>query len=168
MHCREVDHKLEAFAGGELPQRERTAVQQHLDSCRECREELEGVRQLQEVMRRKSIPPVPEGFAERVMARAREQKEAAGRESKILRPFDSLLQRPGPWRAAVAAAFLVGLGFGLLMGFGTRSDATGPPQEVARTDAVEEYRLDYLVGAPSDSLSGSFVRLASTSNQPEE
>jgi anti-sigma factor RsiW len=166
MLCSETQEKLEAYAGAELPERERRVVDKHLDSCEECRADLERLRRMGDVMRHKSTPPVPEELADRVMERAKGRRRSgpAG-ETKILR-LDSLLQRSGPWRAAVAAAFLVGLGIGLLMALGSRPRPPAPGRQVARADPAT-YGLDYISGAPSDSLTGSFLRLTSNRNQTE-
>ncbi len=46
MNCREVEHRLAGYLDGAINSREHGRVREHLDSCGNCREQLEGYRRL--------------------------------------------------------------------------------------------------------------------------
>src|SRR5262245_20810545 len=49
-HCREWRTSLGAYALGQLSERERTALEAHLDGCPDCRAEAESLRAVAQLM----------------------------------------------------------------------------------------------------------------------
>jgi hypothetical protein len=113
------------------------------------------------MLKQSRMPPVPNGFAERVMA--------AARQGRTVKPAIVLSWNPVAWRlsapmrAAVAAVLVVGLGLGIFMGRGAwrGRDLSGA---VAQSDPVAIYNLDYLTDAPNGSLAKSYLALVSDQN----
>jgi hypothetical protein len=96
------------------------------------------------------------------MARARQRVENRTWADKILRPFGPSPTTPAWTRVAVAAGVLVAMGVGILIGADLwRAETSGPAQPTRVTQAPD-YGLDYFAGAPQGSVSGAYVRLAST------
>jgi hypothetical protein len=72
---------------------------------------------------------------------------------------------PAGLRVAAAAAVVVALGLGMLIGRDMWRGQEPPelqPAQVAEADPVRLYRVDYLAEAPDGSLAGAYVSLVST------
>lgn len=80
--CSEVEQKLSAFIDGELPELERLGTERHLESCADCRRELEllagAARAIREEGRRVPAPPAWESVKATVAA-AKQPRSAFGR-----------------------------------------------------------------------------------------
>ena len=136
-----------------------------VESCHDCQDALIGLRRLAAVLENAPAPPVPKGFAGRVMARA------CGRVGQR-RPFWATVELPFRWwmesafplRVGTAAVLTLGLTVGLLMGWDTARGraACGPAPEDA--DLLAVYNVDYLEEAPSGSLAEAYLALASGRN----
>ena len=165
MRCTKAQQRLEAYLGGEMEDRERTRLERHFASCTKCDRALERVRQMRAVLGREMAPSVPDGFHARLMARAREQVESRRRSRRILRPFVWRPAMPVGLPAAVAAGVIVALGVGILIGrdmWRVQEPQEAQPAQVAGTDPVRLYRLDYLGDTPEGSMTGAYVSLVST------
>ena len=158
MRCEDVRAKLDAYLAGELPVGTSGSIDAHLRDCRACREALGRLQQVIGLLKQPQTPPVPEGFAERVMLAARQRQTA--------RPAPILLWNPLAWRlsapmrVAAAAILIVGLGLGILMGHGAWRGPS-PAKAVAQADPLAIYNLDYLTDAPNGSLAQSYLALVS-------
>jgi len=73
MRCEKVRLKIDAYVSGELPPRVIVAVEKHLRACDGCRQTAAVARRLVALGQALPIPPVPEGFAQRVQALARQR-----------------------------------------------------------------------------------------------
>ena len=167
MNCQEVYEKIDCYLRGELPENSRREFEEHLDECVDCCEAVQRAQELTRVLTGASIPPVPEGFADDVMSEARSQMAEREKSRTILGPFYSFFDDSTVWRAAVAAGVLVGLGLGILMGYGAteiRTETRMPSNRTVSADPARTYRLDYIAGNPPDSLSRAFVEMTG----PEE
>ena len=89
------DDDLPAFVNGTLPARERDAIQSHLASCVQCREEVDWLATLREQMQNDPLPAVNEMGMARLMKAVRAEEKQIG------------LSAPGWMRGALAAAVLV-------------------------------------------------------------
>jgi anti-sigma factor RsiW len=152
MECEEVRGVLEACSTGELEASASGEVERHLGSCEACRREFVRLRQLAAFLRGTPAPPVPEGFAAAVLARA-------GRGASL-----------GGWRASsplmrVAAALVVAAGLlaGGLMGSRAAGKGGGPAQA---TDPVASHFEDFVRHVPESSPVGAYLALVS--NVPME
>ena len=161
MRCEDVKTKLDAYLAGELPPRISEDIDGHLANCPPCREARARLRQLAETLWQLRTPPVPDGFAERVMMAARERQ--------TVRPAIVVSWNPLAWRlsapmwAAAAAVLVVGLGLGIFMGRGASREPS-PVSAAAQADPLAIYSLDYLTDAPNGSLAQSYLTLVSGQN----
>jgi anti-sigma factor RsiW len=145
---------------------EQKPFEDHLHSCSSCQEQLRDLQALVGMLRNAPpLPPVPEGFSERLMARANRQVARA----EPVRPW--LLARAG-WRdygqvlqvagslGAVAAALLLGVVMAQqtwrYAGDGDSGDSRRAAMQV---DPELVYELDFLSGAPRGSFIDAYLNL---------
>jgi anti-sigma factor RsiW len=163
MRCEDVTTRLDSYASGELQPTLAAKVAAHLDSCESCRQSLGRLKQLAAVLGQTSAPPVPDGFAARLMAKARSRRVAVT--SAGWNPLRWWRLVPAPMHAAAAAVLVIGLAVGLLMGWKTSPASQAPPAQAAvQADPLDAYNLDYLGDAPSGSLADSYLALVSGRN----
>jgi len=163
MRCRTVQERLNAFLDGLLQPSERVAMEVHLQGCPECQASLARLRRLSSLLESMSVPPVPDGFAARLMQRAHE-RQAEPRKSRSLawRPVLFWREMPTAMRVAAAAMLALAIGLGALM---ARDLSSGPkPAGIAAADPNAVYRVDYLSDAPGGSLADAYLTLASAAN----
>lgn len=168
MRCRTVQERLNASLDGLLQPSERAAMEVHLQGCPECQAALARLRRLSSLLEGIPSPPVPDGFSERLMARAY-QRQAERCRSRILswRPVLFWRGMPASMRVAAAAVLVIGFAIGALMGRGTSRTIAAAPQEtgqVSMADTLGSYNLDYLSEAPRGSLADAYLTLASAAN----
>ncbi len=147
MECRKTQYKIDRYWRGGLSGEVADEVEAHLETCPECREALENARRLQHIVGRASTPPVPDGFASTVRERADERHDT-------ILPLPSWRSLSAPWRTAVAASVVVGLGLGFIMGAG--------PQEAPREngpEVAEATGLDYLSDSPQGSINRAYLNI---------
>ena len=108
MRCEGVRERLAAFSSGELPQGVRRAVQTHLAECAACRTALGRVDALAAVLATIRTPPVPPGFASRVVSAVRKPQRA--RPAVTWNPVRSWRAASASGRAAAAAVLLIAIG----------------------------------------------------------
>ncbi len=162
MRCQDVQNQLRAFSIGELPMDVRQTIQAHVSECAACRAELAKIDALAGVFAAAQTPPIPPGFASRVLATARQRLK-----TDPIEPWDLMRwwrEASAPMHAAAAAVMVLGLTIGLLMG-----TASGPlPTQVAgkmQPDPFDAYPLDYLGEAPGGSLADNYFALAATTSE---
>ena len=164
MRCRDVQKKLDVLVRGELPVDISAKIEAHIQACPHCRKALDQTRQVVHLLRGVSVPPAPEGFADRVIARAR-QKEREKKERRITAflPFKTWVGGSRLWRAAMAAGLIFGVGIGILMGRSTwqKAPPEKSPQIMAQVDVVNTLGMDYLAESPAGSLPDAFIRMVS-------
>ena len=155
MHCDEMQDTLPAYSSGELPTDVREAVQAHLGRCAPCRAALARIDALAAILTDAQTPPVPAGFAARVMAKARSHRSAAV--SAGWNPLRRWRLASAPMRAAAAAVLVVGLTVGLVMGW---TSVPSPAQAPAAAQA-DPLEVHHLGDAPAESLTNSYLALVS-------
>ena len=126
-----------AFLLGALAEEERGAFELHMESCPDCREEVERLRPAADALPR-SVEQVnpPDRLRASIMDAVGAEGDAAPeprRERPRLR-----LPRPGSFRPALAGAMLL---LGLLAGFGVAQLAGGGDDERTITAKVDDARL---------------------------
>jgi anti-sigma factor RsiW len=166
MRCITVRKQLNRYLDAELAPRAREEVECHLSACPACRAalaELQGVAGMWAALK---TPPVPEGFAARVMQEARKRTppkpQRAGSSWPLLRWWweQSLAMRTG-----AAAMVVVGVFAGAFLGFSSSrplAEAGGPARPA---NAVAE-NLTLLSGTPHGSLDQTYLALAFPSESP--
>jgi len=162
MRCKHVTRRLDAYAAGEVPAEERSRIEAHLATCESCRQALTNLERMGDLFNRASLPPVPDGLAERVMALARTRAASPARATSLW-SFAAWRQALSiPMRAAAAVMLVLGLALGILMGRGVWS-GPGPTTGTANSasDPLAAYNVDYLTDTPSGSLAESYLSLTS-------
>ena len=164
MRCEELQDRLPAYSAGELPTDVREAAQAHLGGCAACRAALARIDALASVLADAQTPPVPAGFAARVMAEARSRRSAAV--SAGWNPLRRWRLASAPMRAAAAAVLLVGLGAGLWMGWSSGPAVVSPDRAETTSQArlLDTYQLEALGDAHEGSLADSYFALVSINN----
>jgi anti-sigma factor RsiW len=165
--CQQAHQKLNAYWDGELPPRLSDDLERHLKYCPGCQQALARLWQLADLLQAGSPPPMPHGFADRVLALACQRRP---------RPFGrprSSWDVVGWWKAAsawqrtaAAAVFLIGLAIGASMGWqaGPRpsSSASRPAAPEDPAEVYHVYNLDSLGSTPEGSLPKAYLQLVST------
>jgi anti-sigma factor RsiW len=154
--CETVRDLLPGIISGSLPPEEAAAVEDHLNSCQDCREELEVVTSVREGLA--SDMAVPAGLEATIQARVREEmgrparaktQEPEGRGRRVRPAFG---RRPWAraWVLSAAAVGILALGTSLLWNGG--GPAVDPDLlEVASQDLPPEAWLwddGMIAGAP--------------------
>lgn len=160
MKCTRFRGLCGAYLDDQAPRDLRARMESHLGSCDACRRALESARALSALLRAQSAPPVPDGFAQRVMARARAQQSSVPSRLGVRDLVHRMLNSLRPVTAATAAVLATGLILGALMGHDLgriRSSSRAP--RASAGDPLEGYDLDYLSEAPRGSLSHTVLTL---------
>jgi anti-sigma factor RsiW len=167
MRCDVVRKKLDRLRGPEVSPRLRERIEAHLEQCAECRQAWERQRQLASLLKNAPAPPpVPGGFADRLLAAARQrQAERLPAPASLGRGRWSLGVEAAGRRAAQAAVLAGGLLIGLLMGQQTWCSVyPSSASQAGQTAPVVGDELDYLTDAPGSSLAESYLMLTRTAD----
>lgn len=78
--CEEYEVWISAFLDGELDGKDRAELMEHMAACRSCQRYFDDLVAIHDALDQEEAP-VPEGFAEQVMARVRETEQEAPRRS---------------------------------------------------------------------------------------
>jgi anti-sigma factor RsiW len=164
VRCRQVQFRLSAFLDNELPDPVRASLRTHLGTCPACRRALTRLERLAGVLVDGVLSPVPEGLAERILARGRQSAGPVVSRSQP-RPAVAHLRR-----VAAVFVFAAGLAAGTWMAWGLSSPPTGTAREpaAAPADPVATYNLDYLGGQPKESLPQVYLTLLPATDRPGE
>jgi len=165
MRCEKLTSCLDAYVDGELSGRRRRVVEAHLAGCESCRGRLEKIRGLAELFEGTfSVPPVPDGFAARIMAEARKRRpvEIPGRLSP-LPAWNPLRWMEGlsiSMRLAACASVLLAIVVGLTL------DGRNVTRRNAFVDQGKDlYGLEWFAPAPPGSIGSIYIAMA---DQPYE
>ena len=101
--CEEYEALISDFLDGELSAEDRAEVAEHLASCPACQQYFDDLVAMHDAFDQIEEVPVPEGFAEQLMARVRETPQSE--EKKII-----LLPHWKRWATLVACCAIVALG----------------------------------------------------------
>lgn len=69
MTCREIQHRLPGYVDGAIHSRDHARVREHLESCVDCREELDRYHRLSASLARMELVAPPEDLAARIRVR---------------------------------------------------------------------------------------------------
>jgi anti-sigma factor RsiW len=146
MRCRSILRRLNAYSDGELPERERLSVEEHLASCGSCRARLEEIRETVAMLRGNlPVPPVPDELFARITAKA---ETASRREvsdgrfpSRLIAGFSTRM------RIAACAAAIMGFAAGLSLDGGWTS-----VREIGIEPEGSTFGLEWFEPAPPGSL----------------
>ena len=101
MNCEQIRERLDELLDGELSDRDKQAVEQHVATCDACRAELDALRQTTDLVRSLPRAEAPAGLAQSVRASIAQQ--AAARSRATLWRW----ARVGGWLAAAATLVVV-------------------------------------------------------------
>lgn len=165
MNCGEILSLLDAYQDGELSDTRRREVDAHLADCRACREVHEGLGQVGDVLDSLEVPPLPHGFAARVMTVARNQRVPAVQKPRPLEPLDWWPLRwfgelAVPMRLAACGALLLA---GLLGMYMSKEFSLRQSRQTVTTAADELEGLEWFNPTPPASLGAAYLNLALTS-----
>jgi len=158
MRCQTVQDNLNAYVRGKMRPDERSVMAAHLRNCPACRAALGELDPVATELVLGQTPPVPHGFAMRVMAAARRRQ--AAEVSVGWNPLRWWRLTSAPMHAAAAAVLVIGLTVGSVLGW-TSAPSAGQAPAVAQVDPLETYDLDYLGDAPEGSIADSYLVLVS-------
>ncbi len=145
MKCSKARKWMSQYLDDELAPGEKQAFALHVRACAACREELEGLRTVQQTFSAAERFPAPYGFATRVMANLEEEATWLQR---------LMGRRPFFLRTAEVAVALAVMTLGLISGNLLLEDKT----PVDRHAAVREsFSLDLFQAAPPDSIGGIYL-----------
>ncbi len=159
MRCKKILSCLNAYVDGEVPESLRRIVESHLAACESCRGRLEEIRGIDELFQGPfPVPPVPAGFAARIMAEARRRQpmEIPERHSPLpaLNPLQWIAELSAPMRLATCATVLLALVAGLSLG-----------RDVTRRNVLIEqvkglYGLEWFAPVPPGSIGSIYIAMA--------
>lgn len=167
MNCARAQALIDRHVNEGLSPGERESLEIHLRDCRGCQQQLENLQRLLSVLRSNPSPPVPEGFADRVMARA-------GEREATIAPAGSLSREESPsiWKrlesfAGIAAALAAGLIVGIFMGNDAwradRQQAIASTSQPAEPSEATDF--EYLIDPPGNSLAQAYLGLTTISDR---
>lgn len=136
--CEEALERMSQALDGPLPLEERQALEEHLESCPECRAAYEALFQMEDALREIGETPAPAELSARVM----EQIQAAS------------ARRPAPrwnragWRnlAGLAACAVLCLGLWHGAGLGSRENVVDGPSAASQSAGQEDVSSRGLLG----------------------
>ncbi len=165
MSCRTVISYLNAYADGELPEKQRLSVKDHLTTCEACQERLEEIHSLEALFQSSlPVPPVPDGLAAQVMDAARGRHSARALKRRFPYPAWNLLQRvaglSASMRIAACAAMLLALITGLSLDGGWMT-GRGMNSEPGKNISG----LEWFDPAPPGSISSIYIAMTTQTYQ---
>jgi anti-sigma factor RsiW len=167
MRCHKVQQKLEDQTAGELTPQEQKRIEGHLRRCSLCQVALARQQSLKALVANVPAPPLPDGFAERVMAEARQRGRFRHGVPRVTWNGLGWLE-PQRLRLAMGpvAALAAGLFIGAFMGWETwqgsamqRSFGT----QVAEGDFAAGSDVSFLTDLGDRSLGNAYLGLTRTS-----
>ncbi|MBN2579669.1 MAG: zf-HC2 domain-containing protein [Pirellulales bacterium] len=166
MRCNTVRRRLDRFARQEVTPRLRASIEGHLSECPDCRAYRAQQERLAALLEDAPEPlSVPEGFANQLMAAARQRLAGRPVPSSRRRVGRRWISVPLDEYAARAAVLAAGLLVGVLIGQQTWQSVHAPGvRQTSRADPLAAYALDSLSDAPGGSLAEGYLTLTTASN----
>jgi anti-sigma factor RsiW len=167
MNCKKILSQLDAYADEELSCKRRRKVEEHLAVCQACRGQLDNLERVGGILDSIDVPPLPEGFAARVMAEARNGKVLTVQEKRPFWPLDWspfrwFVELSRPMRTAVCSAALLACLLGIFL-----SEKFSLPDSrqtvVASAETMEGF--EWFNATPPASLGGAYLNLTLSSSQ---
>jgi len=167
MRCSEVQQRLDLHATKELTHAVHQRIEAHLESCDQCREALARLRRFENLLTAAPAPPVPDGFAARVVAQAKERQAIVARSESMPRVRLWSVWKRFEFSAGTAAALAAGLIVGVFMGHETWRPVRqqGLTSATRPADPLAASGFEYLVQPSRDSLAQAYLGLTATSDR---
>ena len=171
MRCDRAQALMDRYLGEDLSPHERESFEVHLRDCRNCQQQLAGLRRLVEALQSVPAPPVPRDLVGSVMARARQESQGPQHSVAARSILSRWWERVGVTGLANAiGAVAAGLLLGLVLGQQTwrhAASSDGVRQPATGVDAEVVYSLDYLSGIPHGSFTETYLSLTSAQTDQE-
>ena len=165
MHCKRIIALLSPYVDDALLGSRKHAVEHHLRACEACRTQLERIRQLGNLLDDLPVPPVPEGFAARIMAEAKtrlpETKPKRMLPPVIWDPLRWFAEFSAPMRLAACATVLLACVVGLTMDGGFLVDEQGQ----VKGSIKNQYGLEWFDPTPPGSVGSVYLAMTSPFNE---
>jgi anti-sigma factor RsiW len=166
MNCRKVLSRLHAYVDRELPARLMCEIEEHLSVCPSCRSQVEGIRQVDDILDSLTVPPLPDEFAVRVMAEARRRALPVPEKRSLLRvdwlPLRWFADLTVPMRLAACAMVLLACLLGMFM---SRDLSLSGSPRIAIVDAENLDGFEWFSPTPPASLGSAYLTLALTTQE---
>ena len=75
MNCKDIKEALHAFCDGEASALEKKIIEEHLNACLSCQEEVIRIKDSISLLKTQDIQKAPEGFAKETMLLIKERQE---------------------------------------------------------------------------------------------
>lgn len=129
--CADVRENISAYADGELSEAERTAFEEHISSCPECRMELDEMMQIIKLCSSMPLQQLPEGFRDEL----HEKLTAVAARNKNIR----IIEKPkkklhAKTLASIAAGILLVFVGGSIVRYGLLSEKFGSKSDYAESN----------------------------------
>jgi anti-sigma factor (TIGR02949 family) len=168
MNCKKVLSRLHAYLDGEMPKKLMREMDEHLGACPSCRGQADRIRQVDSMLDNLNVPPLPPGFAARVMAEARRRDPLVkGKKSFFplgLQPLQWLLDLSTSMRLAACAMFLLACLLGMFM---SKELSLSGNRQTTVAEAENLDGFEWFSPTPPASLGSAYLTLASTSTEDQ-
>jgi anti-sigma factor RsiW len=158
MRCKKVLSHLNAYADHELSDSLSREIDDHLRDCGTCRIQFERILRVGDSINALGVLPVPDGFADRVMAEAR-SRVLRSAEKKSFFTFNWLSELSIPVRLAACTTVLLAFFLGMTMS--REISLAGSRQATASREAGME-GFEWFSPAPPESIEHAYMILASS------
>lgn len=170
MNCKKVFFRLHAYVDGEMPAELMREMDEHLGACPACRDQVERIRQARDILDSLSIPPVPQGFSDRVMAEAKRRAPDL-KERKSLLPVQRQSFRwlfgdlSVPMRLAACGMVLLACLLGMFM---SKELSISGNQAASVAEAENLDGFEWFSPTPPSSLGSAYLTLTLATPQNQE
>ncbi len=162
MNCAKVLSRLQAYVDGEVPAGLMRKIEEHLDACSSCRNQVERIRVVGNILDSLSVPPLPEGFSARVMAEAGRRAPVAEKTEPLYpmewQPLHWLLDLSFPMRLTACTVVLLACLLGMFMSR-ELSLSGNQRRSIAETENLDGF--EWFSPTPPVSLGSAYFSLAS-------
>jgi anti-sigma factor RsiW len=159
-NCKKVLSHLNAYVDGEIPRELMPGLEDHLGNCPVCREELERIHQVGEMLDRLAVAPLPQGFAARAMAEAQRKTRAAEENKSRALPWQPvrwLFDLSFAMRLATCVTIFLACFLGAYM-----SSELSIPRNIPSVHSESLESLEWFSPTPPSSLGSAYLSMASS------
>jgi anti-sigma factor RsiW len=118
MKCSKVRKNLSRYLDNELSETGRLAIELHLKTCADCRNQFAQLESDQKLLKSLPVPEIPPYLNVRTLALIRAPKPAPALPRLV-------------WQTAVSLLLLAGIGLGILLGSGLAQNTNSSPELAA-------------------------------------
>lgn len=154
MKCQHVVQRLNAYADGELLGFRARRIARHIEGCPACRARLEGLEELGRHLGAFAVPPVPEGLAHRLTARAKQRALGQGKAGAFEWVLPTLREMSFSMRLAACGTALAA---GLAGAAVAVSVAPKAHRGAGQAQTQDLHGLEWFGAAPPVSLAAAYL-----------